>query len=678
MDEAPFRRCLPPVTVLSGETRELSITVAVYSSQVEKPLEWTLVYEDGEWVSGQELPGALEPVDQRNVDGRAIERRRLHLRPKWRLGYHRLELTGPGVVGGEPAVMSLIMAPGSCWLPEPLRDQEKRVWGFSVQLYALRSERNWGIGDYTDLARVVSLTRELGGAVVGLNPLHTLFPERPEDCSPYSPGNRSFLSFLYLDVEAIAEFAESPKARERVANPQFQKRLERLRRTELVDYAGVSACKREILELLFEHFLQTHLDEAGAAPRTDRGRAFLEFRAARGESLSRLTLFNALAEHMVQSERSASWSRWPAPFRRPDTPEVTRFARSQWRRVLFFAYLYWNADLQLSEVSRYAGSHNMSVGLYMDIALGVDPEGSDTWSDRELYLSAARAGAPPDPFNLKGQDWGLPPFHPQVLKNQGYRPFARLLADNMRHAGAVRLDHVMGLMRLFWSPVDGTPDQGTYVGYPFEDLIAVVALESHRNRCLVIGEALGTVPDGLRERLAATGVLSYRLLYFERDNRGDFLPPSGHTPRALIAATTHDLPTLRGFWEGVDLEVKRELALFPDAAMAQRVADERQRDRQMLAATLRRHGQDPGTGTVPLWSEQLPQAVYSYLAASPSQLLMVQLEDIIGQVHQVNMPGTVKEHPNWCRKLGRSLDTLPSDPDFTTVVGSIVAQRGMD
>jgi (1->4)-alpha-D-glucan 1-alpha-D-glucosylmutase len=340
------------------------------------------------------------------------------------------------------------MSPARCHLPAAIRD-ERRVWGASCQLYALKSIRNWGIGDFTDLRLLTDCCAEAGADLVGLNPLHALYPNYPQHYGPYTPSSRLYLNVLYLDVEAVPEFAQCGPALDSVHSAAFQQEIHALRNRELVDYQAVAERKFRVLEHLYETFRRLHFE-----PETERGQAFRAFQAREGESLHRHTLFEALQEHVhLNSTDAKDWSAWPEPFRRAESPEVKEFEAAHRERVEFYQYLQWQAEAQLQAIHERADSHDLGIGLYQDLAVSVDRHGAETWSDPSLYATGVNIGAPPDDFSLTRQDWGLPPPLPQRMRETNYASFIQTLRRNMRHAGALRIDHVMGLMRLFWVPV---------------------------------------------------------------------------------------------------------------------------------------------------------------------------------------------------------------------------------
>ena len=364
--------------------------------------------------------------------------------------------------------------------------------------------------------------------------------------------------------------------------------------------------KLRVLELLFASFQERHLAAA-----SERAQAFRAFRAEMGEALEQHAEFDALHEHALVTTGTWSWQEWPEPLRHPDSPEVDAFAREHRDRVDFFAYLQWQADQQLERAHGRACAAGMQLGLYNDIAVGVSPAGATAWANPGVTLSGVSVGAPPDLFNLHGQNWGLAPLSPVGLREGAYALFAATLRHNMRHAGAVRIDHVMGLQRLFWIPEGAAPADGAYVRYPFADLAHIIALESERHRCLVIGEDLGTVPRGFRPAMQRAGLLSCRVLYFERAQDGAFLPPEAYPRQALVSVSTHDLPTLRGFWTSRDLKWRDRFARFPDEDASKNAHAARDRDRILLLQALRR------AGLLPAGHRSRPAAGRSLRRAGP-------------------------------------------------------------
>ncbi len=566
------------------------------------------------------------------------------------------------------------MRPPHAYLPPPL--ETGRAWGFGINLYALRSQRNWGIGDFTDLRAFVRYAAKLGASVVGVNPLHALHYVEPEDASPYSPTSRYFRNPLYLDIEAVPEFAadheRAVQLRARVGSQPFVAMLETLRTQPHVAYARVARAKYSALE------------ECYAVFREIRGTRLADFRAycqRQGERLERFAVYETLAERFTRDDgRERNWLAWANEYRDAAGPEVRAFAAKERRRVDYFKYLQWLAGEQLAAAA--ADAAVMTIGLYLDVAVGVDRNSADVWSDPRAYVLDETIGAPPDLLGPAGQNWGLPPPDPARLVADGGRAFEALLETNMAHAGALRLDHVMALLRLFRIPIGGTAREGRYVAYPFDELLAVAATASTRARCLIVGEDLGNVPDGFRDRMAAEAIFSYRLLLFERCDDGAFRPPEAYPERALATATTHDLPTLAAWALGYDLETRARLALISEAER-DRALGQRRIDVTRLLEALRAANELDDEAVAHLHRVvdarpndaaslvDLVRAAYRFLARTPARLVLIQLDDALGELEQVNVPGTASEYPNWRRKSSLDLDDIADDARVAALASDV-------
>jgi 4-alpha-glucanotransferase len=632
-------------------------------------VEWTLRLEGGETRNGASALADLAVLESRREPRRRVVRCALPLGmvPP---GYHRLSLA----LNGRAAEATLIAAPQRCYLP-PALSKGRRAWALTAQLYGVRSSRNWGIGDFGDLGPLSRIAAGLGAAALGINPLHALFPAEPRHISPYSPSSRLFLNPLYIDVERVPDFAESTAAQALAASGETSRRLETLRAGALVDYPEVAALKARFFDALYRAFAAGHL---GSAP-SKRGLAFRRFQASGGEALERYAIFTALHEHMLREGHGFAWSAWPLPFRDARSSEVAEFAAGHRERIELHQYLQWEAERQLAA----AAAAPLELGLYRDFAVGVDANGAEAWSDPALTVAGASVGAPPDFYNLQGQNWGLAPINPMALRRAAYAPFIAALRANMRNAGILRIDHVMSLMHLYWIPNGVAASEGTYVAYPFADLRRIVALESWRQRCAVIGEDLGTVPPGFREVMAEAGILSYRLLLFERDEKGAFLSPERYPALASAAFSTHDIATLRGFWLARDLEWRRDLALYPSADAAAADIEERRRDRRLLLAVLVAAGVLAEEAAkhllpdedAPHFASELAVAVHRFLGRTSAVLALMQIEDALGELEQANLPGTVDQHPNWRRKLSRTIEVMAGDSDIAALARAFGAAR---
>lgn len=544
-----------------------------------------------------------------------------------------------------------------------------RLWGVTIQLYSLRSGENWGVGDFGDLARLVHKAASAGAHFIGLSPLHAGFAADPAQCSPYSPSSRHFLNVLYIDIESAADLQSCPEAQARIAAAAFQQELGRLRATGLVDYAGVAALKFEILRLLHQRFRSEEL-----ARRTPRGLGFEAFLAGRGAVLRRHAVFEALDAVMRQRhDAQGGWLTWPAEYRDPDGPAVRAFAASSEQQVEFHAWLQWIAESQLASVARIAGDVGMEIGLYGDYAVGANPGGSEVWSDQRTHCLGASIGAPPDRLALKGQDWGLLPPDPRAMALDECRGFGLLMSENMRHYGALRIDHVMALYRLWWVPHGLPSSDGGYVHYPVGPLFEAVARESRRAACMIIGENLGTVPDEVVQAMADYNVYGYKVLFFER-NRDRFIRPDEWQREVLASVSTHDLPTLRAWWEASDIELRASLGMYPEGLDLGELATERQHDRELLIEAMAEAGVRP-RWPVDHFEPDFAAAVHAFLASTASALVAVQAEDLLGMVEPVNVPGTSSEYPNWRRKLSADIDEILSGDSARPIVETMQRLR---
>jgi 4-alpha-glucanotransferase len=515
-----------------------------------------------------------------------------------------------------------------------------RWWLLAVQLYGVRSRHNWGHGDFSDLLALIELAAEVGAGGVGLNPLHALFDDLPDQPSPYSPNSRLLLNPLYVDLDAVPEF-EGPSTAE------MSSTIERLRQSELVDYVGISALKQRGLRAAHQAFLT----DATSARRED----FAKFRESRGMVLVRFAAFEVLRRRFKEP-----WWEWPPEWRTPDDVAIEQLRAETGDEIGFHEYTQWLADHQLMRCRDRAHELGLPVGLYIDVAVGVRADGFDAWNAPDAVTRALSLGAPPDALNTLGQNWALAGFSGVGLQAQGFAPYRDMLRASMRYAGAIRLDHVLGLKRLYLIPAGLRPDQGAYVRMPFEQLLDATAEESQARRCIVIGEDLGTVPRGFRAEVARHGIWSYQVMMFERDARGDFRPPEHFAERALVTFSTHDLPPFTGWLTQHDLGVRESLHI-----PAGETSDERDRAAAALQAALRRQG----------YSACDFASVAGYLAASPARLLAIGLEDVLDVHDQVNIPGTGDQHPNWRRKLPLELERIRDDPRLREIA-RIAAERG--
>lgn len=537
-------------------------------------------------------------------------------------GSYRLDLTD---ASSFTEAAPLIVAP-----PKAFGGDFDRCWLLAVQLYGVRSARNWGIGDFTDLEGLIELAGHLGADGVGLNPLHALFDDRPGDCSPYSPNSRLFLNALYIDVEKLPEFRSGGLT-------GSSDTISRLRAGDVVDYVTVAGLKWRALRSAFDKFR--------AGPDDARRQDFEKFRAERAPLLSRFACFEVLRHQFKKP-----WWEWPEQWRQPDQAEFARLREGpDAAEVEFIEFVQWIADRQLRACRDLAHRLGMKVGLYLDVAVGVQSDGFDAWNEQTAISRHLAVGAPPDSLNTAGQNWGLAGFNAAGLEIQSFEPYREMLRASMRYAGAIRLDHVLGLKRLYLVPHGFAATDGVYVQMPFEALLAATAQESLAYRCVVIGEDLGTVPEGFREKMADWGIWSYQVMMFERDDHGKFRGIDYYAPNALVTFNTHDLSTYAGWRSFSDLILKRSLGIDPGES-----DDARWHALTRLSDVLRDHGID---------NHDL-NAVVGFLARTKSRLLAISLEDLLGVIDQPNIPGTVDEHPNWRRRLPLAIDAIASAIDI--------------
>lgn len=677
LETRPWRRWLEPVVVFDETWGDPAVTLTLPAERDQDEMAWVLDEELGISHGGRFKVAELEFVEEREVDGALMRRRRFRLPGLPPVGYHVLRITADD---GVEASMAVAMAPARAHVP-PNLDDHGRAWGIATQVYCLRSPSDWGLGHYGALADLARGAAKLGASAIGINPLHALFPEQPEKFSPYAPSSRRFLNTIYIDIEAIPEYAASTAARRITASPGFQAGLARIKSYPMIEYQEAAQARGPVLEACYATFRANHLSPEDANhPEDERGRAFRQFQQKGGRDAEIFCTFQALHEKFL-AEGRGYWRHWPEEFQSPHTPEVARFAKDRRERVEFYWWLQFVADQQLATAQKAGCDAGAAIGLYRDLGVGIAGDGAEAWAEQGQLALGVSVGAPPDPLALKGQDWGLVPFNPIALREAAYRPFIGVMAANMTHAGALRLDHAMALQRLYWVPEGSGADQGAYVRYPVDDLFRLVALESRRNRCLVIGEDLGTVPEGFRERMERTGIFAYRVMVFEKTEGGRYKRPDEFDAQALSIFATHDLPSARGWWRGADVAKRERLKLYPRDDMAEDERVARGHDRAMLRAALMAERLLPAD--FPFADEDLDdnaatifaRAAHDYLAHTPSKLMMVQLEDVLALDEQMNLPGTTTEHPNWRKRLPVDVETVLADPRLTDLAASLKGRR---
>ena len=565
--------------------------------------------------------------------------------PQLACGYYTLSAE----TGGKSCLVRLIVAPESVYQPKLLANGG-RMNGLTMHLYSLRSERNWGIGDFTDLLNLMKYAAEKKLDFVGINPLHALFISKPAFASPYSPSSREWLNPIYLDVEKVGAFTYNEQLKNWLAQPKIRQRIAALRVTETVTYTAVWACKRDALHMAFNAFEQDTCEAA-----ENERAAFEVFVLEKGKALQGFGLFEALDQYYSRPGQ-VGWQSWPSEFHQPDGEAVEKFARGHEREIRFYMWLQWLCAEQLREVNQAAAEYSVKLGIYGDLAVGVARGSADTWLNRQDYCMDLSVGAPPDPLGPTGQNWDLPPLNPLMLKHTGYEKFAHLLRENMRLYGVLRIDHVMALCRLWWVLNGKTADFGAYVHYDAEVMFAILALESRRNSCVIIGEDLGTVPDEARHLLNRYQVFSYKVMYFSKGWNG-FQLPEEYPEQAITVISTHDVAPLAGYWIGKDLDTMFKLGTLPDAAAFQTALDEREHDKADLLDKLKETGCLGADVQMPAKADEtLLAALHKYGALSRSKLYAVQLENLLGVIDNLNVPGVTEGYPNWAQKMPVSLE----------------------
>lgn len=576
------------------------------------------------------------------------------------IGYYDLTIT----VGGKKYTTVLAVAPDRCY---DLEDKNAKLWGYAIQLYSLKSKRNWGVGDFTDLKNFVKLCADVGADVIGVNPLNTLSHDYPENASPYSSISRQFLNPIYIDIEKVPEFNDEDKK-------EVGSLLNEFRSSELIEYGKIYPLKVKILEKCF-----ARLNEG---KNKSRQKEFKDFCKCQGEGLERLAAFQTIYEEQTQSVWGG-WKQWPEEYKNPASEGVKKFALEHKDRVEFFKFMQFEAARQFAEVDEEVKRQGLKVGLYRDLAVGVSQDSAEYWSDPELFIKDAGTGAPPDAFFPAGQKWRLGTFIPNKLKELKYVPLIRILRANMQNAGALRIDHVMSLMRLYVIP--DASDNGTYIYYNFEDMLNILALESCLNKCVIVGESIGNVPEGFIEAIQAKNIHSLSILWAERWDAGwgDFRQPDQYPLDAFASVATHDIAPLKMWWFGFDIELSRSLDLIPNDAEKAEAYHKREVDRKCLLSALDKAGvwpeDKPRSGDF-IFGEKYPEgieeAVERFMARCSSPVFLAQLEDILHVEKMQNLPGTDRDkHPNWQRKLPVDLEDVSSDIAYVRCVAAIKKER---
>lgn len=559
-------------------------------------------------------------------------------------GYHSIE------IGGRRTVLA-VAPPRSMTIADVASDE--RVWGIAAQVYGLRHTGDCGIGDMAGVAALAKTAAALKADVLALSPLHALFGADPNHYSPYSPSSRLFYNPLHADPRPL--FGEE-RVRRAAATAGVEARAQQLEQSALIDWPQSANVKIAVYRRLFDDFTSTDLV---VAPTDGLATDFANFRATRGRPLEDHARFEALHAAMLNSDRAAwNWRDWPASWRDPRSREVKDFAGGCEGEISFHCFLQWIAERSIATAQRAAKQAGMRNGLLADLAVGMSNAGSYAWANQKEILAGLEIGAPPDLYNAKGQNWGLTTFSPRALVSGGFAPFIATLRACLRHAGGLRIDHAMGLLRLWVIPQGADPKEGAYLAFPIDDLMRLVALESHRHRAIVIGEDLGTVPPGFRDRLRQAGIYGMRVLWFEREKKW-FTPPREWSADTVAMTSTHDLPTVAGWWGGKDIEARNQLGLIADVAVEE-VA--RASDRRSLWRAFRRARAGAVDMPSPDDAGMPTDAAVKFIAETASQLALLPLEDALALEEQPNLPGTINEYPNWRRRYRNEAGDLLNAP----------------
>ena len=614
---------------------------------------------------GSRVEWELELTDERGQtireEGRATVRRgrrlRIALSSPPGLGYHEARLTIGAAGHTVDARQRLIVAPPRCVAPEAMLDAQRAV-GLTVNLYTVRSARNWGVGDTGDLTQLAEWAAKVGVAFIGVNPLHAL-RNCGADVSPYGPVSRLFRNALYIDIEAIPELAESAEVRAMI--DRVRPRIAALRDASQLDYQAVMTTKRPVLDAMHRVFVEHH--RGGDTP---RGRAYARYVEEHGEALEDFASWCALDE----LEGGRPWQTWSPELRDAHGAAVRAFRERESERVDFHRWIQFELDRQLGAAQSRARELGLPIGLYQDLAIGAAADGSDTWMNPELFVTGAAIGSPPDPLATSGQNWGLPPINPRRLAAEGYRYWSQLVRAGLRHAGALRIDHILGLFRQYWIPEGMSGAGGAYVQFPVNDLLGILALESVRANALIVGEDLGTVPREVPSTLERWGVLSSKVLYFETDAKtGRFKPPNAYPALALTTANTHDMPTLAAFWRERDIDLRASLGAIPTKRAVVEARRQREDAREALADALVEEGLWP-VGEDPATDLALREAVHVFLRRTPSWMVGLSLDDLTGEVEPVNVPAVPPDQwPSWTRRMTMSLEEIVSSADVLRALG---------
>ena len=597
--------------------------------------------------------------EKKELGNKIYEKLFININSSLNIGYYDAELK----VGRKKYKTILAVAPRKCYEPDEL--EHKKLWGYAIQLYSLKSKRNWGVGDFTDLAGVVDICDDSGANVIGLNPINVLGHSFPEEASPYSSVSRLFLNPIYIDVEAVPEFKVSDKK-------DIEGEIENLNWAEAIDYGRVYPLKINILEKLFKRMSNKKRKES-----------FKKFCQEKGEDLDNLVTFQLLYEDNWR-DHWGGWKSWDKKYHNPKSAAVKQYREENKDRLDFMKFLQFEADRQFNLIAEKVKNVGLKIGIYRDLAVGVGRDSAEIWGDEDLYFKTSGAGAPPDAFFPSGQKWNLGAFHPLKLKERAYEPFIKILRESSKGAGALRIDHVMFLMRLFIIPEEAGK-AGTYILYNFEDMLNIVAIESCLGKYMVVGESIGNVPEGFIERIQSRNIYSMSVLWAERHDAGwgDFVSPYSYPENVFVSVGTHDMAPLKAWWVGYDISTSRCVDIIPTDQEMYDFYHKREADRWKLLKALDEAGVWPednyrhgdyiyGEG----YPEGIEEAVHRFVARSNAKVFLVHPEDVFQIDKMQNLPGTDRDkHPNWRMKLTVNLEDNAYNLAYYRNISAIKKER---
>jgi 4-alpha-glucanotransferase len=626
--DATLRAVLAAIGFAAETERQITESLATLRQETEHKTPPLVTATQGDPISLSGIPGPyritlesggiLEGLAQRDANA-------VLLAPVQETGYHRLEV-------GD-FTTTLAVAPRRAYTVEDAAAPATKIWGLTVQLYALRRKHDGGIGDFLALEEFVRHAAQHGADAIAISPVHAQFSADVHRFGPYAPSNRAALNILHIAEKSQAPFPPDTEPAPSQPDGDF-----------FVDWPNAAAAKLRALRSEFEHF---H-DYAALA----------KFRAESGIGLERHAIFEALSNRLSEGNPAAlNWRHWPEAYQNPENPAIAHFIRENPREIEFHAWAQYRADQGIAAAQQAARDAGAKIGLIADLAVGTDHSGSASWSRQDEVLKGLEIGAPPDLINREGQKWGITAFSPRGLRNSGFSAFIDMLRHALRHAGGVRIDHVMGLARLWVIPTGFASAQGAYITMPVDDLMRLVTLESQRHKAVILGEDLGTLPHGFGPKLNKAGIAGLRVMWFERDGQ-HFTAPQNWTPSAIAMTTTHDLPTVAGWWESRDIALREQLQMQGDNA------DERAAARHALWSAFQESGATAAPQPPETDGAAVTYAAAAHLGRAACTLALLPIEDALSLTEQPNLPGTQDEHPNWRRRLPGDAQTLFAREDF--------------